>query len=167
LRYFPIERARLEIIWPLLGLGLACVLCYGWVLEKNANLAAPLVLQFFIGLCVNGAFNILSTLVVDLYPQSPSTATAANNLVRCLFGAGGTAIINIMVDRMGRGWCFTFLSLVCFAAMPMLWVELKWGPVWREERMVRIDKEKKEKRRTEEADISNATIVEEMDVAQK
>jgi MFS family permease len=49
LRHFPIERARLEIIWPLLGFGLACVLCYGWVLEKNANLAAPLVLQFFIG----------------------------------------------------------------------------------------------------------------------
>ena len=49
LRRFPIERARLEIIWPLLGFGLACVLCYGWVLEKNANLAAPLILQFFIG----------------------------------------------------------------------------------------------------------------------
>ena len=171
LRYFPIERARLEIIWPLLGFGLACVLCYGWVLEKNANLAAPLVLQFFIGLCVNGAFNVLSTLVVDLYPQSPSTATAANNLVRCLFGAGGTAIINIMIDRMGRGWCFTFLALVCIAAMPMLWVELKWGPVWREERMVRMDKEKEEKRRTEEVDISNATMVEETEtgtgVAQK
>jgi multidrug resistance protein len=49
LRYFPIERARLEIIWPLLGVGLAAVLCYGWVIEQNANLAAPLVLQFFIG----------------------------------------------------------------------------------------------------------------------
>jgi multidrug resistance protein len=170
LRYFPIERARLEIIWPLLGFGLACVLCYGWVLERNAHLAAPLVLQFFIGLCVNGAFNVLSTLVVDLYPQSPSTATAANNLVRCLFGAAGTAIINIMVDRMGRGWCFTFLALVCIAATPMLWVELKWGPVWREERMIRMDKEKEEKR-TEEADISNATMVEETEawtgVAQK
>ena len=49
LRHFPIERARLEIIWPLLGVGLTCLLCYGWVLEKNANLAAPLILQFFIG----------------------------------------------------------------------------------------------------------------------
>ena len=174
LSHFPIERARLEIIWPLLGFGLACILCYGWVLEKNANLAAPFVLLFFIGksiitnfvlcdemgvlivrftgLCVNGAFNILSTLVVDLYPQSPSTATAANNLARCFIGAGGTGILNIMIQHMGRGWCFTFIALVCIAAMPMLLVELKWGPVWREERRVRMEKKKEaeeEKRREE------------------
>ncbi|KAI6713642.1 hypothetical protein JHW43_003768 [Diplocarpon mali] len=139
---YPIERARLEIIWPILYFGLACNLCYGWVLEKNANLALPLILQFFMGLCINGSFNILSTLVVDLYPQSPSTATAANNLVRCFVGAGGTGIINIMIDSMGRGWCFTFIALVCIAASPMLWVELKWGPIWREERRVKIEKEK-------------------------
>ena len=140
LRHFPIERARIEIIWPMLFLGLACVLGYGWVLEKNAHLAAPLVLHFFIGLCVNGAFNILSTLLVDLYPQSPATATAANNLVRCFMGASGTGIINIMVDSMGRGWCFAFIALVCTATMPLLWVEMKWGPQWREERMVRLEK---------------------------
>jgi multidrug resistance protein len=178
LRHFPIERARLEIIWPLLGFGLACVLCYGWVLEKNANLAAPLILQFFIGklsnpafpgkpvlilsvgLCVNGAFNILSTLVVDLYPQSPSTATAANNLVRCFIGAGGTGIINLMIQHMGRGWCFTFISLVCITAMPMLLVELKWGPVWREERRIRMEKKKEkqeEKKRDQEAALSNTS----------
>jgi hypothetical protein len=160
LRHFPIERARLEIIWPLLTVGLSCVLCYGWVLERNAPLAAPLVLLFFIGkcimlvrsmltpagLCVNGSFNILSTLVVDLYPQSPSTATAANNLVRCMMGAGGTGIINIMVRRMGRGWCFTFIALVCFAAMPLLLVELKYGAGWREERRVRIEKQKEDEK---------------------
>jgi multidrug resistance protein len=164
LRHFPIERARLEIIWPLLGFGLACVLCYGWVLEKNASLAAPLVLQFFIGLCVNGAFNILSTLIVDLYPQSPSTATAANNLVRCFLGAGGTGIINIMIDGMGRGWCFTFLALVCIAAMPMLLVELKWGPVWREERRVRIEKHAEEKKTSVERVASSESVVDDEQV---
>jgi MFS family permease len=157
LRHFPIERARLEIIWPLLAVGLSCILCYGWALEKNANLAAPLVLTFFIGLCVNGAFNILSTLVVDLYPQSPSTATAANNLVRCFVGAAGTGIINIMVDHMGRGWCFTFIALVCIAFMPMLWVELKWGPMWREERRVRMDQKKEDQQRTHEMEESNSS----------
>lgn len=146
LRKFPIEKARLDIIWPLLGVGLACMLCYGWVLERRANLAFPLILQFFIGMTLNGAFNVLSTLVVDLYPQSPSTATAANNLVRCFMGAAGTGIITIMIDGMGVGWCFTFLSLVCVVAMPLLWVELKWGPGWREERIVRMEKKVEEKR---------------------
>ena len=151
LRHFPIERARIEIIWPMLFVGLACMLAYGWVLEKNAHLAAPLVLHFFIGLCVNGAFNILSTLLVDLYPQRPATATAANNLVRCFMGAGGTGIINIMVDNMGRGWCFTFIALVCTATMPLLWVEMKWGPQWREDRMVQLEEAATEKTKKKEA----------------
>ena len=159
LRHFPIERARLEIIWPILYFGLACNLCYGWVLEKEANLAAPLILQFFMGLCINGSFNILSTLIVDLYPQSPSTATAANNLVRCFVGAGGTGIINIMINRMGRGWCFTFIALVCIAASPMLWVEMKWGPTWREERMVKMDNKKAELDRAREIEESSSSTV--------
>ncbi len=155
MRHFPIERARLEIMGPFLCIGLACVLCYGWVLEKNANLAAPLILQFCIGLCVNGAFNVLSTLVVDLYPQSPSTATAANNLVRCLMGAAGTGIITIMISAMGRGWCFTFIALVCIVTMPMMWVELKWGTIWREERRVRIAKHDEKLRAEEQEDSLN------------
>jgi multidrug resistance protein len=163
LRHFPIERARLEIIWPMLSFGLACVLCYGWVLEKNVHLAAPLILQFFIGLCVNGAFNILSTLVVDLYPQSPSTATAANNLVRCFIGAAGTGVINIMIDAMGRGWCFTLIALVYVVAMPLLWVELRWGPGWREERRVRMDVQGEEKRRTQEAEDMSSVDTAEID----
>lgn len=144
LRHFPIERARVEIIWPLLGVGLAAIICYGWVFQQNANLAAPLILLFFVGVCANGTFSILSVLVVDLYPQSPSTATAANNLVRCFLGAAGTAVIDMMIDSMGSGWCFTFIGLVCAVASPMLLVMLKWGPKWREERAVRMERAEKE-----------------------
>jgi MFS family permease len=166
LRDFPIERARIEIIWPMLLLGLACVLGYGWVLEKNAHLAAPLVLQFFIGLCVNGAFNILSTLLVDLYPQSPATATAANNLVRCFMGAGGTGIINIMINNMGRGWCFTFIALACTTTMPLLWAEMKWGPQWREERRLRLEKSATEKKRKQETEQLTSMRVDSIEASQ-
>ncbi|RDL32411.1 MFS general substrate transporter [Venustampulla echinocandica] len=157
LAHFPIERARMELIWPLLGLGLSAYLCYGWVLEKNVHLAVPLILQVIIGLTINGSFNVLSTLVVDLYPQSPSTATAANNLVRCLMGAAGTGIVSIMIKHMGRGWCFTLIALVCIAAMPLLWVELKWGPVWREERRVRLDIIAREKQRAESQEVDESS----------
>jgi len=169
LRHFPIERARIEIIWPMLAVGLSSILCYGWVLQQNANLAAPLVLTFLIGFCVNGSFNILGTLLVDLYPESPATATAANNLVRCFMGAGGTGIVSIMVDRMGRGWCYTFIALVCAAAMPLLLIELKWGPKWREERMVRRDiaLEEKKRRLAAEAELSSEEAVDTNDVARQ
>ncbi|KIN00253.1 hypothetical protein OIDMADRAFT_104211 [Oidiodendron maius Zn] len=156
LRHFPIEKARLQLIWPLLVSGLACYISYGWALDKNAPLPATLVLLFLIGLLVNGSFNILSTLIVDLYPQSPSTATAANNLCRCMMGAGGTAIIDIMIGSMGRGWCFTFIALVCAVTSPMLLLSLKWGPKWREERLVRMERRAEEKKTARE-EANNAT----------
>lgn len=143
---FPIEKARIQVIWPLLYLGQASLLCYGWVLEKNAHLAAPLILQFMIGLCLTGSFNVLSVLLIDLYPLSPATATAANNLVRCLMGAAGTAVIIQMIKGMGRGWCFTFITAVIFVTSPMLWVLTKMGPKWREARRVRVEKHKAEKK---------------------
>ena len=80
-------------------------------------------------------------MLVDLYPYSPSTATAANNLCRCLIGAAGTGIIIPMIGGMGRGWCFTFLAAVVYLTSPLLWVITKWGPKWREERRVRIEKD--------------------------
>lgn len=87
----------------------------------------------------------MSIMLVDLYPTSPATATAANNLVRCLMGAAGTAVIIQMIEGMGRGWCFTFIAAVVFFASPILWVEMKWGPKWREARRVRISRQKEEK----------------------
>lgn len=87
----------------------------------------------------------MSTMLVDLYPLSPATATAANNLVRCLMGAAGTAVIIQMIDSMGRGWCFTFIAAVLVFTSPLLWAELRWGPHWREQRRVRIEQQEQEK----------------------
>jgi len=145
MRNFPIEKARIQVFLIPMYFGIACILCWGWVLEQNAPLAAPLVLSFFIGLTLTGAFNVMSTMLVDLYPLSPANATAANNLVRCLMGAAGTAVIIQMIDGMGRGWCFTFIAAVIFFTSPMLWAEMNWGPKWREERRVRIERHEQEK----------------------
>lgn len=146
MRYFPIEKARIQVFVMPLYLGIACVLCWGWVLEQEAPLAAPLVLSFVIGLTLTGSFNVLSTLLVDLYPLRPATATAANNLVRCLVGAAGTAVIIQMINGMGLGWCFTFIAAVVFFTSPMLWAEMRWGPKWREERRVRIEQQQVKKK---------------------
>ena len=137
MRDFPLEKARIHVMWPLVFCGLAALVCYGWVLEMEAHFAAPLVLLFVMGLCLTSAADVTSTMCVDLYPLSPGTATAANNLVRCLMGAVGTGVIIQLISAMGRGWCFTFVAAVVFSASPLLWVELKWGPVWREERRAR------------------------------
>ena len=149
---FPIEKARLQVVFPMLYCGAVIILCYGWVLEKKAHLAAPLVLQFLVGFFLTGAFNVMSVMLVDFYPLSPATASAANNLVRCCMGAAGTALIVPMIQGMGLGWCFTFIGLVVLCTSPLLWILLKWGPKWREERRLRVEHRrlKKEEKRASE-----------------
>ena len=137
LRNFPIEKARVQVMVPVLAVGIAAIICYGWVLQIETTLAAPLVMHFVIGLCMTGAYDVMSVMLVDFYPESPATATAANNLARGLMGAAGTAIINIMIEAMGRGWCFTFIGLVLAFFSPLLYVEVRYGARWREQRRQR------------------------------
>ena len=135
---FPIERARLPVAWPMSTVAALTVICYGWVMEREAHLGVPLVLLYIMGACFVASANVCSTMIVDYNPSSPSTATAANNLCRCLFSAGATAIIIDMIQGMGRGWCFTFIGLVVVAAGPLLLVISKYGPGWRNERRDRL-----------------------------
>ena len=89
---FPIEIVRCEIAVPILLLAIISTIIYGWVFDYQTSVAGPMVMLFFIGFCANGFFTILSVLMVDIYPQAPATATAANNVVRCWLGAGASLL---------------------------------------------------------------------------
>lgn len=128
---FPIETARIQPLYPTMVFCAATLISYGWVLQMETSVAVPLVLVFFIGLAISTPFNVLNTLIVDLHPEAPSTASAANTFVRALFGAAATAVIDFMIKGMGRGWCFTFWGLLNLALIPGLrLVDLK-GLDWR------------------------------------
>lgn len=75
--------------------------------------------------------------IVD--PTSPATATACNNLCRCLLGAAEAAVIIPMIEHMGRGYCFTFIALVIYVTTPILLILMRWGPKWREGRAQRTE----------------------------
>jgi hypothetical protein len=44
-----------------------------------------------------------------------------------------------MINGMGRGWCFTFIAMVIYVSTPILWILMRCGPKWREERAQKID----------------------------
>ncbi|OCK72899.1 hypothetical protein K432DRAFT_399228 [Lepidopterella palustris CBS 459.81] len=114
---FPLELAGMQVSLPLLLLGSACIIAYGWTMQARVSLAGPIVLLFFVGYAVQRGFQVLNVLMVDLYAGQAATATAANNLARCLLGAASSAAIIPMSDAVGRGWAYTVLALVIRAIM--------------------------------------------------
>jgi len=148
---FPIEKARLQVAFPLFFLAGAFLIIYGWLLVANVNLAGPIIVLFLAGYGLTSTFQIMNVLMVDIYPGKPSIATAANNVVRCEIGAVFSAILLPLVNAIGYGWAYTFLALLFIAFAPMLLIIMKKGPRWRRER-----KEKEEKARVvrqEKADL--------------
>ncbi|GAB1215111.1 hypothetical protein ATERTT37_004295 [Aspergillus terreus] len=133
IRGFDIERARLAVTIPLLYASCLCMIAYGWVMAFRTSLAGPVIMLFFTGHLITGAFTTLSTLIVDTHRQSAATAQAANNLVRCLFAAGAAALAAPLIDRIGIGWTGTFVAGVWAVFSPCLWLVYWRGHRWREE----------------------------------
>jgi hypothetical protein len=49
-------------------------------------------------------------------------------------GAGMVSIINPVISAMGIGWAYVLLGGFCLVVSPLIWVEVRWGPIWRERR---------------------------------
>ncbi|OQV03964.1 hypothetical protein CLAIMM_08927 [Cladophialophora immunda] len=144
----PIERARLEIGMPFFAFGAVFIIIYGWLLEQRVNIAGPIIMLGAIGYTTMVGFNTISVLIIDLHRKRAATASAASNLVRCLLGAGASAVANPMIEAMGNGWTLTLVGLVELVTLPLLVVMIKVGMEWRvkrrekEERRMREDEEK-------------------------
>lgn len=129
---FPIEKARLRTIVPLISLSACLMIAYGWQLKAGVVMAGPLVTQFFVGLTIQTMFTALSTLLVDVNQECPSTAQAACNLVRCEMAAGYLAALDPLLRAIGPGWTFSLLAaIVLFSAIILLALQWK-GLHWRQ-----------------------------------
>ncbi|KAI1109841.1 major facilitator superfamily domain-containing protein [Nemania sp. NC0429] len=143
---FPIEQARLQIGLPFLALFTAALIGFGWAVERRAHLAVLIVLLFIQGFTLVAFSNLVSTLIVDVNPGAAGSATAANNLTRCLVGAGASAFINPLMTAVGAGWAFTIIALSYVVFFPALWLVLKNGMRWRaaQARKAELRKQKQE-----------------------
>jgi MFS family permease len=144
---FPIERARLEIGFPLLLLAAVMVIAWGWAVDAKTNVAVPCVISGLMGVGIVGFNNTVNSLLIDIHPSKAGTASAANNLTRCLVGAGASAAIIPMIDAMGVGWAFTLVGGLYILGCPILIVLMIWGKKWREE--LRVQRERKDKAKQE------------------
>ena len=131
LKNFPIEAARIQIALPALVFFILSVIGFGWTTEYTLHISGPIVLLFFIGLTVTAVYSVLGLLIIDIWPGRPATATAGNNLVRCFLGAGATAAVVPMIERLGEGWAFTLIGFLSLATFPLLVLCQRLGMKWR------------------------------------
>jgi MFS family permease len=114
----------------------ATLIGYRWAVENNSHVSILLVLQFvqgFWGICF---YTIYNTLLVDVFPESPSTAAAAASITRCAMAAAGVAVLQPLLNALGRGWYFTILGIWSglFGALAV-WFIRRNGMAWRTERL--------------------------------
>ncbi|KAK8033370.1 hypothetical protein PG991_002768 [Apiospora marii] len=132
---FPIEMARSRGSMAILGVSVCTVVAFGWTVLYEIHPSVPLILQFFIGAKCTVLHQAYSALLVDMFPQKPSTAGASNNIIRCALSAAAVAVLQPLVDALGMGWFFTAMALLdaglCIIAV---WVLRRWGRQWRRKR---------------------------------
>lgn len=134
---FPVERARFEVIIPGHIIGTLGLIVFGWTVKFRTHLAGPEIALFMIGFGTSTAFNLTNTLLTDIHSDKPATAGAAVNLVRCLLSAGGAAAILPMCRAMNPGWAFTFIGLVYFVWILVVFLIMKKGLQWRQEALLK------------------------------
>lgn len=134
LTMFPIERARLQIAIPTSFSGAICIAAYGWFLHHEGPLWAAIVFLFFIGYFMTASYNVMNVLIVDLNYDTPATATAANNLVRCFIGAAATAAIVPLLDLLGQGISYTIVAGIWTVSTALLIIVYRYGLRWRRAR---------------------------------
>lgn len=108
---------------------------YGWLLQKRMHVSGPLILQFLLGGLETCIVQTLNTLLVDIFQETPSTAAAAGNIVRCGLAAAGIAGMKPLMNRTGNGWYFTMLSIIGFViGSTGTFILYKFGMKWRLQR---------------------------------
>jgi len=131
---FPIERARLRTVPIFTTVFIVACAGYGWSLQREANIAVPLILQVIFGCTAITIMNSTQTLLVDLLPSQSSSVAACNNLVRCSLGALMVSVIDLIVSALGPGWTYVLLACICIACSPMIWLATWIGPRCRAKR---------------------------------
>ena len=138
LQYFPIEKARSRHCWHLLAILTGTLIGYGWALEQHTHVSIPLCLQFIQGFLGTSLYTIFNTLLVDVFPDTPSTAAAAASISRCALAASGVAAVQPLVGVLGRGWYFTTLGVFTGGVgVVVVWMMRELGAEWRRERVAK------------------------------
>ncbi|KAL5434350.1 hypothetical protein PMIN07_010823 [Paraphaeosphaeria minitans] len=143
-----VSEDRLRSCLPFLGIVIpACMLVYGWSVEKRVGgVALPVVVMFVQGVAQLFCFPSLNTYCLDVMQDRSAEVVAGNYAFRYLLAAAGSAACLPAVRKMGVGWFSTISAGFLVSAAGITWATAVWGRGWRDEvdERKRVRKEEKE-----------------------
>jgi predicted MFS family arabinose efflux permease len=138
----------------------ACMLLYGWSIEKEVGgIPLPVIVMYVQGVaqlfcfpslntyCLvsrerssdskwdsmfRASMNILLTISQDVMKKQSSEVVAGNYVIRYLFAAGGSAACLPVIEAIGVGWFSTISALFLVLAALGTWATSIWGHEWQE-----------------------------------
>ncbi|KAK8075701.1 hypothetical protein PG997_010364 [Apiospora hydei] len=109
---FPIEKARLRLMFIYAVVCSGILAGYGCSVAYRAHVSVLLILQFGLGFVTTCIVQTFNTLLVDIFQDRPSAAAASGNILRCGAAAAGIAAMEPLSGRVGYGWFFTILTFI-------------------------------------------------------
>lgn len=137
--HFDLIKARIIPSFFLSPIMIVGCLIFGWTIQYNVHWIVPIIMTFFISVTGVTFVNVSNVLMVDIFPQESSSASACVNLVRCLLCAVGLAVIDKMNAALGQGGSMTLLSGICALSLGALLIEFNHGLRWNQERIMKND----------------------------
>ncbi|KAJ4312103.1 hypothetical protein N0V94_007624 [Neodidymelliopsis sp. IMI 364377] len=126
------DRLR-SCLWFLGGVIPACMIIYGWSVEKRVGgIALPVIMMFLQGVAQLFCFPSLNTYCLDVMQSRSAEVVAGNYFMRYMFAAGGSAVVLPAVRAIGVGWFSTISALFLVAGAGATYATAIYGKGWRE-----------------------------------
>ncbi|CAK7201290.1 hypothetical protein SEUCBS139899_003993 [Sporothrix eucalyptigena] len=142
-----IPEDRLRSALPFIGIIIpACVLIYGWGVERGVGgIPLAVVMLFVQGVAQLFCFPSVNTYCLDVMQSRGSEVIAGNYFIRFLFACAGTAVVLPATEKIGVGWFSTISAGFLFVSAVGLYTAVLWGKSWRE----RVDRWENRRRKAE------------------
>lgn len=135
---------RLRSCLPFMGIVIpACMLVYGWSIEKRfGGIPLPVIMMFCQGFAQLFCFPSLNTYCLDVMQDNGAEVIAGNYMIRYLFAALGSATVLPAVEKIGVGWFSTISAGFLVVSSLATLAAVIWGRSWRD----KVDGERRAKR---------------------
>jgi MFS family permease len=111
----------------------ACMIIYGWSVEKAVGgIALPVLMMFLQGVAQLFCFPSLNTYCLDVMQGRSAEVIAGNYFMRYMFAAGGSAVVLPGVRGIGVGWFSTISAFFLMAGAAATYLTAVYGKSWRD-----------------------------------